>query len=53
MGFVLKRGHTNPKNTTTAIVKIKGLPKNRRMINEKLATTTIKRVRSHASGLFK
>jgi hypothetical protein len=53
MGLNLKRGHINPKTTTTAIVKIKGLPKNMRNKKLKLAITIIKRVISHASGLFK
>jgi hypothetical protein len=53
MGFILNRGQRNPSASTTAMVKIKGLPKNMRDITEKLATAIINSVMSHASGLFK
>jgi hypothetical protein len=53
MGLDLNLGQTNPKNTITAIVKMKGLPRKTRNKEPKLATTIHKRAISHASGLFK
>jgi hypothetical protein len=53
MGLFLKRGQINPSKTTTAIVKIYGLPENIRTNAGELATETIKTDMSQASDLSK